>query len=372
MAVTFNDLLEGVNLSESARQSIQEAWDARLTEARDQLTAELREEFAQRYEHDKGLIIEGVENFIETKVANEIAELREDTASLVAERVKYQKAISEHAKLLDQFVTEQVAKEVRELHQDRQRVSEHLTKLDGFVAEQLSEELKEFHADKRALVEQKVKMAREGKQQLAEAKRQMIERGSRKIQETVSRVIAKEIKVFKEDITQARENDFGRKIFEAFASEYNTSYMNELKEVKKAQAQIQQLAKKLKESQQQFQTQTESVKLTESKLRIAQDKLNRKTKLDELMRPLGKEKREIMMDLLESVKTDRLEQAFTKYLPSVLNETVNPTTERKKLSESVTQAHTGNKPVAQVAETVDNAEIVELNQIRKLAGITKQ
>ena len=54
MAVTFNELLEGTDLSVEARESIQEAWESRLSEAREELTAELREEFAQRYEHDKG------------------------------------------------------------------------------------------------------------------------------------------------------------------------------------------------------------------------------------------------------------------------------------------------------------------------------
>ena len=50
MAVTFNELLEGTELSEEVRGSIQEAWDSKLSEAKEQLTAELREEFAQRSE----------------------------------------------------------------------------------------------------------------------------------------------------------------------------------------------------------------------------------------------------------------------------------------------------------------------------------
>jgi hypothetical protein len=50
MAVTFNDLLEGTELTEEVKTSLQEAWEQRISEARDELTAELREEFAQRYE----------------------------------------------------------------------------------------------------------------------------------------------------------------------------------------------------------------------------------------------------------------------------------------------------------------------------------
>ena len=113
MAVTFNELLEGAGLSEDARVAVQEAWESRLVEAKEELTAELREEFAQRYEHDKSQIVEAVDNFITSKVTAEVAELAEDKKALAQERVKYRRAVSEHAKLLDRFVTEMVAKEVK-------------------------------------------------------------------------------------------------------------------------------------------------------------------------------------------------------------------------------------------------------------------
>ena len=90
---------------------------------------------------------------------------------LAEDRVKYHKAISEHAKLLNSFVTESLAKEVKELRADKSRVAEHVTKLDEFITESLASEIAEFHEDKKSLVEQKVKMVREGKEQLAELRR---------------------------------------------------------------------------------------------------------------------------------------------------------------------------------------------------------
>ena len=62
----FNELLEG--LDENTRTTIQEAWDAKLTEAREELTAELREEFAQRYEQDKAKITGAVEKFVSERL----------------------------------------------------------------------------------------------------------------------------------------------------------------------------------------------------------------------------------------------------------------------------------------------------------------
>ena len=369
MAVTFNELLEGAGLSDSARVALQEAWESRLAEAKEELTAELREEFAQRYEHDKSQIVEAVDNFITTKVEAEVAELAEDKKALAAQQVKYRKAVSEHAKLLDKFVTEMVAKEVKELRADRVRVAEHVSKLDNFVAEQLAEELKEFHEDKKALVEQKVKMVREGKRQLAEAKKNFIAKAASTVENTINKVISEEVKSFRNDITAARENDFGRRIFEAFAVEFGSSHLNEAKEIKKVQKTVAELQKQLAESQKIIADREEAVKLTESKLRIAEDRMARKQKLDELMRPLGREKKEIMSDLLESVKTEKLEESFNKFLPSVLDgETPRA---KKTLSESVVREHTGDKKATASAAAVDNADVVELDQIRKLAGLSK-
>lgn len=371
MAVTFNELLEGTNLSEEARETIQEAWESRLAEARDEMTAELREEFAQRYEHDKGLIVEAVDNFISTRVEAEVSELAEDKKALAEERVKYRKAVSEHAKLLDRFVTEMVAKEVKELHADRGRVAEHLSKLDGFVTDQLAEELVEFHEDKKALVEQKVKMVREGKRQLAETKKDFISKAAEKVEKVINSTMATEIQTFKNDITAARENDFGRRIFEAFASEYNTSYLNETKEIRKFQKTLAEMKSQLAEASEQIKQREEAVSLTESRLRVAEDKYARKEKLDELMKPLSREKKEIMSDLLESVKTEKLAGAFEKYLPSVISE--DAPRAKKALNESVTSSRevTGNKEETVLTESQNNEPEVsaDIIEIRKLAGL---
>jgi hypothetical protein len=369
MAVTFNELLEGTELSNEARQSLQEAWESRLDEARNELSAELREEFAQRYDHDKALIIEAVDSFITTRITAEIAELAEDKKALAEDRVNYRRAVREHAKLLDKFVTETVANEIKELRADRQRVAEHVAKLDSFVTEQLSVELNEFHQDKKALVEQKVKMVREGKREIAEAKKDFIRKAANTVEKSISKLISEEVKTFRDDITAARESDFGRRIFEAFASEFGSSHLNEAKEIKKVQSELVKVEKMLAEANSVIAAREEAVKLAESKLRISQDKMARKEKLDELLRPLGKEKKELMQDLLESVKTAKLEESFNKFLPSVLDG--EKPRAKKALTESVIKEHTGDKKAPVKTEADDNADVVELDVIRKLAGLSK-
>ena len=370
MAVNFTELLENAELTDDVKSALQEAWEGKVSEAREELTAELREEFAQRYDHDKSQIVEAVDNFISEKVEAEVQAIVEEKSALASDRVKYTKAISEHAKVLDKFVTEMVAKEVKELRADRANTSEHVTKLDNFVAEQLATELSEFHEDKKSLVEQKVKMVREGKKQLAEAKKDFIKKAADKVETIVNGVIVNEVKSFRNDITKARENDFGRRIFEAFANEYGVSYLNEAKEVKKIQKQIADMETKLNEASATVEASKDATKLVESKLRIAEDQMNRKETLTDLMAPLGKEKKELMLDLLESVKTSKLEESFNKYLPSVLDGEAPRM--KTTLSESVVSEHTGDKAVVITADADDKADdIVEIDMIRKLAGLSK-
>ena len=68
---------------------------------------------------------------------------------------------------------------------------------------------------------------------------------------------------------------------------------------------------------------------------------------------------------LESVQTDKLQNAFNKYLPSVLKEDAKKP-EKKVLSESTTEV-TGDKAEASASADKQTADIVYL---QKLAGIS--
>ena len=87
--------------------------------------------------------------------------------------------------------------------------------------------------------------------------------------------------------------------------------------------------------------------------------------MQEMMQPLSKDHKEIMNALLESLKTDKLQNAFNKYLPSVLKEDAKKP-EKKVLSESTTEV-TGNKAEATASADGKTADIVYL---QKLAGIS--
>jgi hypothetical protein len=363
------NLLESGALSEEAGAAITEAMEAKLNEAREEITAELREEFAQKFEHDKGVIVEAMDNMLETAIRAEMEEFKEDRETLIAERVKYKKAISEHAKILEKFITSQLATEVKELRDDRTKVAENLDKTKEFVTKQLARELAEFHNDKRELVETKVRMVAEGKELLLKTKESFVKRSAELVENTISNALRSELTALKEDITAAKENEFGRKLFEAFAGEFMSSQLNEGTEVAKMNGKLNESAQKVAELEKMIADKEAAITEASRKQRVMEDRMSRKTEMDSLLAPLAGEKRRVMSDLLESVKTSKLKTAFKKYLPAVLNENVTAQAETKTtLTESKVTEHTGDRGVSvdTQAPSSDDANIVVL---KKLAGL---
>lgn len=363
MAHAIDELLSSSTLSEEVRSSISEAWESKINEAREAITAELREEFATRYENDKSQIVEAMDAMLGDVIAKELSEFQADKAKVTEDRVAYRKHMKEHAKVLDSFVMDTLRKEINELREDRAAQGHNMIQLEGFVLEQLTKELNEFHEDKRSLVEAKVKMIKEGKAVIDQTKRQFVENAAKKVNAILESTLKKELTTLREDIQVAKENTFGRKIFETFAAEFMGSYLSEGTEVSKLSKKVNDLSKKIDEANKVIATKDVQLQESARKVRIAEDVAERKAIMNEMMAPLSKQHKEIMNALLESTKTKELQSAFNKYLPSVLREDVKKPETKKVLSESAKEV-TGNKSTAAGASVDSN--IVNL---RKLAGI---
>ena len=298
MSDMFNKLFETGLLGEEVRSDLQEAWDQKVKENKDTVTAELREEFAKRYEHDKQNMVEAIDKMVSERLESEITEIAEDKKALAEARVEYKKKISEHSEKLQEFMLKQLTKEIAELNEDRQKVSENFAKLEDFVVKQLANEINEFAEDKKDLAETKVKLVKEAKSKFAEVKAKFVEKSANIVKETVSKKLSEEISQLKEDIQSARENNFGRKLFEAFANEYSNSYLNEKSETAKLMKVVAEKEEALAVSKKAI---TEKDTLVESKvaeIKAAEDKAERVAVMNELLAPLGNDKKAIMSELL--------------------------------------------------------------------------
>ena len=364
MADIFTGILEQDGISEELRNQIQETWKSKLDEAREEITAELRDEFAQRYESDKGQIVEAMDKMLTDRLVSEIEEFKADKDALAAERVAYKTNVDKHLGLVDTFVAEQLAKEVKELHADKKDLQSNFAKLENFVVKQLAKELTEFENDKKAVVEQKVKLVAEGKKMIAEAKQRFVSKAAQVVEKTVETSLRSELSQLKDDIKVAKQNNFGRKVFEAFAGEYMSSHLAEGTEVRKLQNELETVSVNSTEAESKLKEKDAEIEAVQMKLRIAEDKNVREKALTELTTNLSKDKRRVMNELLESVQTSDLKKQFNKYLPAVLNESAPAESNKTIVTESVTEV-TGNRE-APAETSSSNGDIVEL---KKLAGL---
>ena len=365
MLDAIKPLLDSNLITEETRQEINEAWETKLNEAREQARAELREEFAQRYEHDKSVMVEALDKMVTEGLAAEIAQIAAEKQALAEDRVKFQGKMKESAQKFNGFLVTKLAEEIGELRKDRKMHSEGLQKLENFMVHALAREIQEFAADKRDVVETKVRLVREARAKLETLKTRFVKESAQKMSQAVSKHLKAELTQLQEDIKIARENNFGRRIFEAYAAEFGATHLNEKAEVRKLYAMLESKNKQLAKAIEVSQQAKVVVESQEREIRMIKESNQRQDLMQELLSPLNKEKAEVMRNLLESVQTSRLKSAFEKYLPAVLEDRSVKAT--KVITENVSIA-TGDKsvPSSQQEDTDVKSNVIDL---KRLAGL---
>ena len=362
MLDALKNLFENNVISEEIKADIERAWESRIVENREQVTQQLREEFAQRYEHDKSVMVEAVDRMLSEQLAEEIAQFVEDRKQLAEERAKVAVKARQSAELMKEFVTRQLSTEVKELHEDQVQMASKFKTLEAFVVEALAQEIAEFHSDKKDIAETKVRLVREGRDALAKLKDQFIQRSAKLVESAVETTLTKEIGQLREDIEAARRNDFGRKLFEAFASEYSTSYLNEKSETAKLLRVIDKKDLEVAEAKHAVANAQKILESKEAQVKALTESKERQAVLSELLAPLASTQKVIMGELLESVTTQKLRSSFDKYLPAVIAGETSQ--KRKALVES--KEVTGDKTTS---NSVSSSEDGNIFDIRRLAGI---
>lgn len=367
MINAMKPLVDSGLINESTRQSISEAWDTQLNEARDQIRAELKEEFANRYEHDRDTMVTAIDKLVTETLTAEMSEFQADKRAIVEDRVAAKAAMVENAGRFEKFMVQNLAEEISELRAERAIQKEAYGHLEKFIVAQLAEEIKEFHQDKRAAVNTKVKLVAEAKQKMAQLQKSFVDKSAKAVKETVATHLKAELTQLKEDVQVARENMFGRRLFEAYASEFAVTHLNENKEIAKLRGKLNKQAKQIAEAKHQTQLAKTLVESKAREVRAIKESTTRADKMAELVGTLNKEKSAVMRDLLESVQTDKLQSAFDKYLPAVLGDARGKKSEKRVLSEGRI-AVTGDKAAkANAVESIDN----NVFEIKRLAGLTK-
>lgn len=189
--------------------------------------------------------------------------------------------------------------------------------IDSKVGEFLDRELSELKEDvsrfrdleaeyATKLVEQRAIMAEELKGDMSTLVDQ--------VDQFLGEQIEAEFNELKEDITEFKKLQFGRKIFEAFAGEFNVNFVDE----DSLQSKVHELSAKLEETE---------TKLSESAEATA--KLTRDAKITGLLAPLNEFQSEVMSNILNTTATEKLDETFGKFVGRIVEESSKPTPEKE-------------------------------------------
>lgn len=255
-------------------------------------------------------------------------------------------------------VREETANEVR-IQLSEQFITERdqlVEKVDIFVTAALLKEVAELKADIKRFRDLEAEYA----EKLVEEKHRLAEEVASELDQLVDKIddffevrLGAELSELKEDLEVVKQNEFGRRIFEAFADTFAKSHIDEdsiSSKLKIAEAKLADAERALQESE------------------ASRAASLREAKLEKLLAPLTGKKREQMEMVLRKIETDRLEESYKFFIGRILKEDAAPaaltenTATRKK-----TTVVTGDTPVVETAKPAALSE--DIQRARRLAGI---
>ena len=258
-------------------------------------------------------------------------------------------------------VREEVSMEVRnELAE--QWISERdelIGKVDTFVAEALTKEISELKGD----IERFRDLEAEYAEKLVEEKHKLAAEVATELDALVDKIdaffemrLSAEMDELKEDLEIVKQNEFGRRMFEAFATEFSKNFVDEEAVHSKLSAAEQKLADAERA-------------LAESEEKI--NKMIREAKMEAVLAPLTGKKREQMAMVLKNVDTARLEESYKFFIGRIMKED-EAAPAAKTLTEGVAVAKT-TVVTGEESATGTEQKAGQVNEglahLKRLAGI---
>lgn len=283
-----------------------------------------------------------LQNLLSSELLNEEAraEISQKWNTAVASyktQVREEVSLEVRAELAEQWATE------------RDTLIENV---ERFVSTKLVEEFEELKSE----IERFRDLEAEYAEKIVEEKHAMAAKLSEEFDQLVDKMDAffemrlkSEFEELREDFEVVKQNDFGRRIFEAFVTEFNKSHVDEESTTSRLAAAVAKL---------------EDAQSTIAKLEESQAKMIRESKLEKLLAPLSGRKREQMAFVLQNVETSRLEEGYNHFITRILKEEAPQAKPTQTLTES-TKVVTGEQGAAPAAKESSMAAL------RVLAGINE-
>ena len=258
-------------------------------------------------------------------------------------------------------VREEVSGEVR-LELAEQWAGERdelITKVDTFVAEALTKEIEELRGD----IDRFRDLEAEYAEKLVEEKHKLAGEVASELDGLVDKIdqffemrLTAEMEELKEDLAVVKQNEFGRKIFEAFAETYGTSYVDE----DAIQSKLTVAEAKLADAEKVLAAREASIAT-----------MVREAKMEQVLSSLTGKKREQMAMVLRNIETGRLEESYKFFIGRILKEDVAAPAAvvTKSVVDTKTTVITGEPAI--IVESAKGSKSSDMANLKRLAGIAQ-
>ena len=231
--------------------------------------------------------------------------------------------------------------------------------VERFVSTKLVEEIEELKAD----IERFRDLEAEFAKKIVEEKHSMAVKLSEELDQLVDKMdaffemrLSEEFTELREDLEVVKQNDFGRRIFEAFVTEFNKAHIDEESTSSKLAAAVAKL---------------EDAQSVIAKLEESQAKMIRESKLEKLLAPLSGKKREQMAFVLQNVETSRLEEGYNHFINRILKEEQSSAASATEVKPAQTLTESTKVVTGEPAQAAAPSQSSGMSQLKLLAGINE-
>ena len=295
-------------------------------------------------------------------LADKEALLKEDFNKKLEKAMKsinesYESKKADFIEKASNFINEAVKKEVVELRHDKKQLSESLNKFSQFITAQVAEQTRANRKEMKSLDDLRVRLVKESAEKLASAKKKFFAEAADKMEKFINASVSREISEFRKDIAESRKKSFGNKIFEAFAHEFAVKFFNENKVVNGLLESVKANQNKLIHSNKVLEDKANKALNENKQLKLVNNKLTREKIINESIAHLGKDKQDMIKNLVKEVPTEKLNESIQKYIPMILSNS-----SEKSINKSERVLKENRKPIYLTGDNKNNKVAMDLNK----------
>lgn len=220
------------------------------------------------------------------------------------------------------------------------------TKLDEKVEEEISE-LKEDIERFRDLEAEYAEKVVEARKEMSDTVKEDMKNVLEALDAYVEMRLSAEVEELRESIEEVRKEEHGRNVLKVIGEEYRRMFTEE-----------EDVQEELVERQRELELATAQLRETQEKLQG----IERDRKMDEVLESLHGHAREVMEAILINVPTNKLDEAYDRYIDRVLHESVSNKSSEK---DDNVLAEGNEKEVVSESESEKEEELVAMNGDRQ-------